>query len=174
VSPLADNVAICLICVSSDTGTDISFNSATTAFTAASIPFLTCVAFVDAYEVASNACVAIECANTVDVVVPSPAASTVFSAACFITVAPMFSIGSSNTTVLATLTPSLVDATCPCSFSINTLRPNGPIVTDTALLTLSIPAFNFSFASLLKLIILLIFYFFLFFQLNHLINHLAC
>jgi len=79
----------------------------------------------------------------------------------------MFSIGSSNTTVLATLTPSFVDATCPCSFSINTLRPNGPIVTDTALLTLSIPACSFCFASLSKLIILLICVFiFLKLQLN--------
>ena len=41
-----------------------------------------------------------ECAKTVEVVVPSPAELTVFSAACLMTVAAIFSIGSSNIIVL--------------------------------------------------------------------------
>ena len=43
-----------------------SHNCDITSLTAASIPRFTCVAFVDAYAVASNACDAIECASTVD------------------------------------------------------------------------------------------------------------
>ena len=63
-----------------------------------------------------------ECAKTVEVVVPSPAELTVFSAACLMTVAAIFSIGSSNIIVLATVTPSFVLFTPFTSSSINTFQ----------------------------------------------------
>ena len=47
-------------------------------------------------------------ANTVEVVVPSPAEAFVSEAACFNIVAPAFSNGSLRSTKRATVTPSLV------------------------------------------------------------------
>ena len=47
-------------------------------------------------------------ANTVEVVVPSPAVSLVLAAACLMICAPTFSKGSSSSTNFATVTPSLV------------------------------------------------------------------
>jgi hypothetical protein len=44
----------------------------------------------------------------------------------------MFSMGSSNSISLATVTPSFVTAGAPNFFSITTLRPLGPSVTFTA------------------------------------------
>ena len=58
-----------------------------------------------------------ECAKTVDVVVPSPASLTVFLAACFISVAPMFSTGCNKTTLSATVTPSFVITGLPSASS---------------------------------------------------------
>ena len=56
-------------------------------------------------------------ASTVAVVVPSPASFTVFLAASLINVAPMFSTGSYNTTLSATVTPSLVITGFPSASS---------------------------------------------------------
>ena len=54
---------------------------------------------------------------TVDVVVPSPASFTVFLAASFIRVAPMFYTGCNKTTLSATVTPSFVITGFPVASS---------------------------------------------------------
>ena len=70
------------------------------------MPFLsslTSVSSNDLFAVFNNAS-----ANTVAVVVPSPASLTVLLAASFNSVAPMFSTGCNKTTLSATVTPSFV------------------------------------------------------------------
>lgn len=90
--------------------------------------------------------------STVAVVVPSPAASFVFCAACRTSLEPMFSTASSSSTSLATVTPSLTILGEPNLLSSTTLRPLGPSVTPTTLASLSTPCcMTFSAApSLLK------------------------
>ena len=56
-------------------------------------------------------------ASRVAVVVPSPATSLVLTAASRMSWAPMFSTGSSSSTSLATVTPSLVISGAPKDFS---------------------------------------------------------
>ena len=65
-------------------------------------------------------------ANTVAVVVPSPAMSEVFEATSLTSLAPMFSKRSSNSISLLTVTPSLVTVGPPKDLSRITLRPVGP------------------------------------------------
>eukprot|EP01139_Manchomonas_bermudensis_P006120 Amastigsp_a176505_14.p3 type:complete len:135 gc:universal Amastigsp_a176505_14:839-1243(+) len=72
------------------------------------------------------------CANTVAVVVPSPAMSLVLEATSFTICAPMFSNLSFSSISLATETPSLVMVGAPKERSRTTLRPLGPKVTRTA------------------------------------------
>src|SRR5436190_13656022 len=79
-------------------------------------------------------------ASTVAVVVPSPARSEVFWATSTTSFAPMFSKRSSRSTSLATVTPSFVTVGPPKDLSIITFLPVGPIVTATALASLSTPA----------------------------------
>ena len=79
-------------------------------------------------------------ASTVAVVVPSPATSLVLVATSFASWAPMFSYGSSSSTSLAMVTPSLVIVGAPHFLSRTTLRPFGPSVTATASASLSTPA----------------------------------
>ena len=71
-------------------------------------------------------------ANTVAVVVPSPATSSVFLATSLTSSAPIFSYGSSSSISLAMETPSLVMVGAPHFFSNTTFRPFGPRVTLTA------------------------------------------
>src|ERR1051326_3495825 len=78
-------------------------------------------------------------ANTVAVVVPSPATSEVFDATSRTICAPMFSRESSSSISLATVTPSLVIVGEPNFFSRTTLRPFGPSVTFTASASLLTP-----------------------------------
>ena len=68
-------------------------------------------------------------ANTVAVVVPSPASLTVCSAACLISCAPIFLYGFLNLIAFATETPSLVTIYLPCSLSLGiiTVEPFGPV-----------------------------------------------
>ncbi len=94
-----------------------------------------------------NPVVTIDCAKTVAVVVPSPARSLVFDATSFTICAPMFSIASSSSISLATVTPSLVTEGAPKDLSIITLRPLGPRVTFTAFESASTPFLSFSLAS---------------------------
>src|SRR3954466_2473591 len=86
-------------------------------------------------------------ARTVAVVVPSPATSLVLVATSFASCAPRFSYGSSSSTSLAMVTPSLVMVGAPHFLSMTTLRPLGPSVTLTASASLSTPRCNESRAS---------------------------
>src|ERR1019366_280036 len=79
------------------------------------------------------------CANTVAVVVPSPAISLVLDATSFTSCAPMFSNTSSSSISLAIVTPSLLIVGEPYFLSRTTLRPFGPIVTLTASARWSMP-----------------------------------
>ena len=87
-------------------------------------------------------------ANTVAVVVPSPATSAVLLATSFTIWAPMFSTGFSSSISFATDTPSLVTVGAPNFLSMTTLRPFGPKVTFTAFANASTPAFRLARASL--------------------------
>src|SRR3954467_13364510 len=86
-------------------------------------------------------------ARTVAVVVPSPATSLVLVATSLASCAPMFSYGSSSSTSLAMVTPSLVMVGAPHFLSITTLRPFGPSVTFTASASWSTPRWSASRAS---------------------------
>src|SRR4051812_30117131 len=79
------------------------------------------------------------CASTVAVVVPSPATSLVLVATSLASCAPRFSYGSSSSTSLAIVTPSLVIVGAPHFLSITTLRPLGPSVTLTTFARASTP-----------------------------------
>src|SRR6266508_2108444 len=79
-------------------------------------------------------------ASTVAVVVPSPATSFVFVATSLASWAPMFSHGSSSSTSLAMVTPSLVMVGAPHFLSRTTLWPLGPSVSTTASASLLTPA----------------------------------
>ena len=93
-----------------------------------------------------------EAASTVAVVVPSPASSLVFDATSRTICAPMFSNLSASSISLATVTPSLVMRGAPKDLSMTTLRPFGPSVTLTALLSSSTPRSMRSRASVANLI----------------------
>src|ERR1700704_436345 len=90
------------------------------------------------------------CASRVTVVVPSPASSPVFNAACFNKCAPMFSKLSASSISLATVAPSLLMRGGPNDLSSTTLWPLGPSVTFTASARTSTPRSIFSRASVLK------------------------
>ena len=81
----------------------------------------------------------IECANTVAVVVPSPASLTVFLAASLSKVAPIFSTGFKSIIESATVTPSLVIMGLPFASSKITHLPLAPKVELTAFVSFSIP-----------------------------------
>ena len=90
----------------------------------------------------------IACANTVAVVVPSPATSLALEATSFTICAPIFSNLSSNSISRATETPSLVIVGAPYALSNTTLRPLGPKVTFTASANTFTPFNIFTRASL--------------------------
>ena len=107
-SLFADIAATCLIFSEEfPTSTDCLSKLFTIALTALSIPLLRSIGFAPAATFFSPS-FTIAWAKIVAVVVPSPAKSLVFEATSFTICAPMFSNGSSNSTSLATLTPSLV------------------------------------------------------------------
>src|SRR5215204_2279587 len=95
--------------------------------------------------------VTMACASTVAVVVPSPATSFVFVAACLSIWAPMFWKWFSSSISLATVTPSWVMVGAPHFLSSATLRPRGPRVTLTALARASMPDFSCRRASASKI-----------------------
>jgi hypothetical protein len=120
--------------------------SVTTASTAKSIPRFRSIGFMPAAtDLAPSRMMA--AANTVAVVVPSPAASADLEATSRTICAPMFSNLSSSSISLATVTPSLVMRGAPNDLSSTTLRPLGPSVTLTALLRMSTPRSILSRAS---------------------------
>src|ERR671918_385010 len=79
-------------------------------------------------------------ASTVAVVVPSPATSFVLVATSLASWAPMSSYGSSSSTSLAMVTPSLVIVGAPHFLSRTTFRPFGPRVIETTSASLLTPA----------------------------------
>src|SRR2546428_4441023 len=81
-------------------------------------------------------------ARTVAVVVPSPATSFVLVATSLASWAPMFSHGSSSSTSLAIVTPSLVIVGAPHFLSSTTLWPFGPSVIATVSASLFTPRSN--------------------------------
>jgi len=112
--------------------------------------YLTCTGLVPAATILSPS--AMKAADRmVAVVVPSPAVSLVRAAAWRTSVAPMFSTGSSSSTSLAMVTPSLTILGEPYLLSSTTLRPLGPSVTPTTVASLSAPACIFLSASMFLL-----------------------
>ena len=131
VSEFAEIVPTCAIDLLSAQGVDNVFSSSTAANTALSIPRLRSIGFMPA-ATDLRPSVTMACANTVAVVVPSPASSFAFDATSLTICAPMFSNLSSNSISFATETPSLVMVGAPNDLSKTTLRPLGPKVTRTA------------------------------------------
>src|SRR5256712_4398122 len=130
-------------------GTEIFFRSSTTDSTARSIPRVQDIGFEAAVTDLSPSR-KIAWASTVAVVVPSRARSDVLVATSFTIWAPMFSIGSSSSISLATVTPSLVTVGLPNFLSMTTFRPLGPRVTFTASASWSTPRFRRARASVLN------------------------
>ena len=137
-SPLAEIVPTCAISAEPATGFERLTRSATTVFTAVSIPRFRSIGFIPAATdfMPSRT---IACARTVAVVVPSPAASFALLATSRSICAPIFSNLSFSSISLATVTPSLVMRGAPKLLSMTTLRPFGPKVTFTASARMSTP-----------------------------------
>src|ERR1700734_1362964 len=134
----AEIVATCAISVCSSTSrADLSSRLDTSA-AAASTPRLRAIGLAPAATERRPQCT-IAWARTVAVVVPSPATSLVLVATSLASWAPRFSYGSSSSTSLATVTPSLVMVGAPHFLSMTTLRPSGPSVTLTVSASLLTP-----------------------------------
>ena len=118
---------------------DCSAIDATAAATAFSMPRLEAIGLAPAATLRRPSRMS-AWARTVAVVVPSPATSLVLVATSLTSWAPMFSNGSSSSTSLAIVTPSLVIVGAPNFLSITTLRPFGPRVTFTVSASLLTPA----------------------------------
>ena len=102
----AEMVATCAFSLRVLTGFEIARNTSTAAFKPRSRPRLMSMALAPATTLRTPSA-NIACASNVDVLVPSPTASPVFSAACRNICAPRFSSGSFRSTSLAIVTPSL-------------------------------------------------------------------
>jgi hypothetical protein len=98
-------------------------------------------------DIADTLSATMACARSVDVVVPSPTASPVRSAAPRSICAPRFSSGSFRANSLAIVTPSLQTTGLPHFFSMSTHRDLGPRVTRTASAIAVAPRSTFSRAS---------------------------
>ena len=99
------------------------------------------------------------CANTVAVVVPSPATSFVLVEASFTSCAPIFSNLSVNSISFAIVTPSLTTWGAPQLLSKATFPPLGPRVVPTAFAKASTPFLSFCLASSPYIIIFAAIYF---------------
>ena len=135
--PPAETLAT-LASSSSETSFDSSFNTTISLVTVASMPRVSCTGLVPAMTIFMPS-VIIAADKTVAVVVPSPAKSFVFCAACLTSLAPAFSTGSSSSTSFATVTPSLTILGDPYLDSSTTFLPLGPSVTPTTCASLSTP-----------------------------------
>ena len=142
----AEIVATCAISSSVDIGLAIFLSSFTTSVQAISIPLLIAKGHEPAVTFLNPSLIS-DWANSVAVVVPSPATSFAFSATCLTMLAPTFSALSSKSITFAIETPSLVIVGEPKLSSKTTFLPFGPNVTVTTFASLSTPAFNFAFAS---------------------------
>ena len=128
---------------------DFALISSTNLATAISIPFFKIIGLAPAATLRIPSSI-IACANTVAVVVPSPATSFVLVATSLTSCAPIFSNGSANSISRAIVTPSLVIVGAPNFLSKTTLRPFGPNVTFTAFAKASTPRPNARRASSLN------------------------
>jgi len=88
-------------------GGAFSFNRVVSCLTASSTPYLISTGLCPC-SISLKALLYIALASTTELEVPSPASSAVFSEACLIICAPIFSTGCSRNISLATDTPSLV------------------------------------------------------------------
>ncbi|CAB5115607.1 unannotated protein [freshwater metagenome] len=149
--------AVAAICSRVSTGFAIFNNSSEITSTAFSIPRFNDIGLEPAATF-RNPSRTIAWANTVAVVVPSPATSSVFFATSLTKSAPIFSHGSSSSISFAIETPSLVIVGAPHFFSSTTFRPRGPRVTLTASANVFIPRSSARRASSLKAIIFAIFF----------------
>ena len=120
------------------TSTLISFKASTAETTALSIPLLIAIGSPPAATFFTPSRI-IFCANTIAVVVPSPATSFVFIDTSFTICAPIFSNGSSSSISLAIVTPSFVISGAPNFLSSTTFLPFGPNVTFTVSANLFTP-----------------------------------
>ena len=163
VSPLALILPTCAISWLVLQGLEIFVSASTAAVAALSIPRFRSIGLCPAvtYFMPSFT---IAWANTVAVVVPSPASVAVLLATSLTICAPMFCNLSCNSISFATVTPSLVTCGPPNERSITTLRPLGPSVTLTASARMFTPSTirpresfpNFtSFAAMFILLVLL-------------------
>src|ERR1700733_4526774 len=146
-SPFAEMVPTCAVSASVVIFLLRFLSSSTKAVTALSTPRFRSIGFMPA-ETARKPSRTIACANTIAVVVPSPAMSEVLDATSRTICAPMFSNLSESSISLATMTPSLVMRGAPNDLSSTTLRPFGPSVTLTAFARISTPRSIRSRASL--------------------------
>src|SRR5271165_5982988 len=138
VSPFAATAPTCAVSAGVVIFLDLFFNSSTTAITARSMPRFRSIGFMPAATALAPSRT-IACANTVAVVVPSPATVLVLLATSRTICAPMFSNLSESSISFATVTPSLVMRGAPKLLSSTTLRPFGPSVTFTASARISTP-----------------------------------
>ncbi len=123
----------------SDTGVAAASRASDTASAALAIPAPRAIGLAPAATLRSPA-FTMAWANTVAVVVPSPATSLVLVATDLTSCAPRFSNGSSRSISRAMVTPSLVTTGPPNALASTTWRPRGPRVTRTASASLSTPA----------------------------------
>src|SRR5438105_15089995 len=147
---LAEIEAMCSMSSWPWSGVATLLMSSTTAWVAESMPRFISIGLAPAVRLRRPS-VTIAWAMTVEVVVPSPATSLVFVAACLSIWAPMFWKWFSSSISLATVTPSWVTVGAPHFLSLATLRPRGPSVTLTALARASIPLFSCRRASASKI-----------------------
>src|SRR6266481_2114602 len=145
-SAFAEIVPTCAIAFGSLQGLESFLSSSVAAMTAVSMPRFRSIGFAPAATDFKPSRM-MACANTVAVVVPSPASSEVFDATSFTICAPMFSNLSLSSISFATVTPSLVTVGAPQDFSITTFRPRGPRVTVTASARTFTPRSTFDLAS---------------------------
>ena len=139
-SLLDEIVAICSNCPSDEISSDrFLVRFFITLLTVLSISLLILTAFSPLSKEDNPAWI-ISLANKVEVVVPSPALSAVFIAACLSNNWPKCSSGSVFKNAWATVTPSLVETGGSiCPLYITTFLPFGPNVDTTAFANLLIP-----------------------------------
>ena len=142
----AEMVATCAFSLRVLTLRDMPFNASTAARSARSSPRLMSIALAPAVTLRTPSA-KIAWARSVEVLVPSPTASAVFSAACRSICAPRFSSGSRRSNSLAMVTPSLHTSGAPHFFWIRTDLDFGPRVTRTASASWVVPRRIFSRAA---------------------------
>ena len=131
LSLCAEMAATCCFSFLLTTGREIFLSASTAIPTARSNPRLISTALAPAVTLRTPSA-KMACARMVDVLVPSPTASPVRSAASRIICAPRFSSRSSTSNSFAMVTPSLQTSGLPHFFSIKTHFDFGPSVTRTA------------------------------------------